>query len=68
MLAANEAEGWSLLGACVIISPGLVWGKHFETCVDELGLRVEGMSCALNDDSLKTVAGELLDLNSIVRS
>ena len=58
-LPANKAEGLSLIGACrVIISPGLCWGKHFDTCVDELGLRGEGMSCLLNDDSLKTVVGD----------
>ena len=68
-LSTDEAEGLSRIGVCrVIISPGLVWGKHFETCVEELGLLAEVMSCLVwNDDSLKTAGGDFRPWQEINR-
>ena len=59
----NGAETWSLVqGACVITSPGLFWGKHFETGTGVLSLFVT--SALL----MWTTAGKIATFGSVDNS
>lgn len=58
VLSVGEAAIFLRLGACVIINPGLAWGKDLETGLDRLRLWPEEMSRLDNDAPLKTVVGE----------
>ena len=58
VLSVGEAAIFLRLGACVIINPGLAWGKDLETGLDRLRLWPEEMSRLENDSPLKTVVGE----------